>query len=56
MEINPKRKNKKLHEEQDDGQTIKSNEISLENCEEPKIKYSNNDQKLGIIKRGKLLN
>ena len=44
------------HEEQDDDQTIKSNERSLENSEEPKIKYSYNDQKLGIIKKKEIAN
>ena len=44
------------HEEQGDDQTIKSNERSLENCEEPKIKYSYNDKKLGIIKKREIAN
>ena len=44
------------HEAQDDDQTIKSNEGSLENIREPKIKYSYNDQKLGIIKKKEIAN
>ena len=44
------------HEEQDDEQIINSSEESLENIEEPKIKYSYNDQRLGIIKKKEIAN
>ena len=41
-------------EEQNDDQVIKSIDGSLESIEEPKIKYSYKNKKLGMIKKRKL--